>query len=212
MRVVHVCRKPCSEGTVAKNTLKHGCGALNIDATRILSGAQPSATKAPGWDSYNKTNAEEGYRPADYAQGDAMYIPSTEGRWPANLVLQHLPGCLCQGVKQVKPSNGSGVAGAGSPGFQSVYVGGVKKAEGFGGSHVSADGKETVADWVCEPGCPVAELDEQSGVSNSAVRQGGEGIHLDPTRESWRFKRAQGGFTDSGGASRFFKQVGGDKT
>ena len=34
MRVIHVLRKPLSESTVAANTLKHGTGGLNIDASR----------------------------------------------------------------------------------------------------------------------------------------------------------------------------------
>ena len=34
-RMIHVLRKPLSEGTVASNVLKHGTGGLNIDASRI---------------------------------------------------------------------------------------------------------------------------------------------------------------------------------
>ena len=54
-------------------------------------------------------------------------------------------------------------------------------------------------------------LDEQSGCSQSAVRRGGVGENLDPTKQGWRFKRAEGGYKDTGGASRFFKQIGEDK-
>ena len=32
--IITILRKPL-EGTVAENTLKHGCGALNIDDTRV---------------------------------------------------------------------------------------------------------------------------------------------------------------------------------
>ena len=32
--IITILRKPL-EGTVADNALKHGCGAINIDATRI---------------------------------------------------------------------------------------------------------------------------------------------------------------------------------
>lgn len=58
--------------------------------------------------------------------------------------------------------------------------------------------------------CPEAAqgLDRQSGLSKSQPRKGGEGEHLDPSREGWRFKRAAGGFEDKGGASRFFKVIG----
>lgn len=51
-----------------------------------------------------------------------------------------------------------------------------------------------------------AMLDEQSGSSKSGVRVGGEGEPYDPSQDSWRFRRAAGGFADSGGASRFFKR------
>lgn len=35
MKTIHVLRKPCSESTVAANVLRHGTGAINVDATRI---------------------------------------------------------------------------------------------------------------------------------------------------------------------------------
>lgn len=51
------------------------------------------------------------------------------------------------------------------------------------------------------------DLGRQSGAGQSAVRRG-EGEHLDSSRESWRFRRATGGFVDSGTAARFFKRIG----
>ena len=59
--------------------------------------------------------------------------------------------------------------------------------------------------------CPVDEMGRQSGVSSSAIRMGGEGEHLDPSKEGWRFKRSKGGFEDKGTAARFFKQFKVDK-
>jgi len=52
--VIVLARRPL-EGTVAKNCLKHGTGALNIEASRVG--------------------------------------PSEDGRWPANTLIQHSPGC-----------------------------------------------------------------------------------------------------------------------
>jgi site-specific DNA-methyltransferase (adenine-specific) len=52
-------RKPLSEGTVAKNVLRHGTGGLNIDACRV-----PTAS------------ADAAARPLD----------TMKGRWPANVV------------------------------------------------------------------------------------------------------------------------------
>ncbi len=88
MRIIHVLRKPLSEGTVAANTLKHGVGAYNIDAVRVAH------------------------------ESDA----NLEGRWPANMILQHLDGC----------------------------------------------------GEVCEPGCPVVALNEQSGASRFFKQVGGK--------------------------------------
>ena len=79
--------------------------------------------------------------------------------------------------------------------------------EGAGHPYESTGGgTEEQAVYSCAEGCPVAALDQMSGSSRSAVRRGGEGEHLDQSRERWRFKRAEGGFDDSGGASRFFPQ------
>ena len=132
---------------------------------------------------------------------------------PANVILQHLDGCRCGGVKRVKPSNGSGRAGAGSSGFQTSYVGGDSKGAGFTGGSVKDDGKESVADWVCEPGCPVERLDEQSGISKSTGGRignaGGAYSGLGPTGFTNAHQAGDPGFGDTGGASRFYKQVGG---
>jgi hypothetical protein len=204
MRVVHVLRKPLSEGTVAANTTKHGVGGLNIGASRIGSDA--------GW-SYPNGAGGNGFhggvgRPADGSRVEP--VVSRGGRWPANLILQHLEGCRCEGTKKVKPPNGSGRAGAGASGFQTSYVGGESKDTGFTGGSVGEDGKETIAVWVCVEGCPVRTLDEQSGATISKQSMRGVG---------WSDSEVFGvgdlgfdtkrGFDDQGGASRFFKQVGG---
>jgi hypothetical protein len=87
MKIITVARKPI-RGSATQNVIEHGCGALNIDGTRINQGEQPQTTTAPGWDSINRKNAEHGYRPSDYDQGGAQYVPSNLGRWPANVILQ----------------------------------------------------------------------------------------------------------------------------
>ncbi len=90
-----------------------------------------------------------------------------KGRWPANLILNHLEGCG--------------------------------------------------ANWVCVEGCPVRSLDEQSGVlssgvgavkkMSSATNRGNQGAAYGAEN------RPEGtpmvSYGDKGGASRFFKQVGG---
>jgi len=210
MRIIHVLRKPCSEGTVAANTLKHGTGGLNIDASRI--GVEERTYKGSGVSQMRYTDGRAGLTDG---RGRDMEF-SVSGRWPANVILQHLDGCRCEGVKKVKPSNGSGTA---------VRHRGVKDSYLYGGrlgylsvgtpdlGYTDEDGKETVANWICEPGCPVARLDEQSGVTKSTggrtgnkdggnIYGGGKGL-------AGAYSADDPGFGDTGGASRFYKQVGG---
>ena len=207
MRVIHVLRKPLSEGTVASNVLKHGCGGLNIDASRIGSDStrRPTGTKmfgkGTGWNEHNMKDIMGG---------------SDSGRWPANVILQHLDGCRCDGVKKIRSSSGS-------PQTQEAYPKAAKgitlegSADAALNQHRSSgyrnpDGKETVANWICEPGCPVQEMDEQSGV---LAPQGGQKHKDKDTKEGSFLDTGFGGsptssfYGDKGGASRFFKQIGG---
>jgi site-specific DNA-methyltransferase (adenine-specific) len=78
-------RKPL-EGTVAANVLKWGTGALNIDRTRIAT-----------TDKYNRAPASAlaGYsgEMSGYVKGSGrMTDSSTQGRWPANVVLDEEAG------------------------------------------------------------------------------------------------------------------------
>ena len=77
------------------------------------------------------------------------------------------------------------------------------------------DGKETVANWICEPGCPVARLDEQSGSGQSpkTSRSKTSGTDFGQINDDgWEPSGCViHGYGDTGGASRFYKQVGGEK-
>lgn len=205
MKAVHIFRKPCSESTVAANTLKHGTGALNIDMTRVLVHPGDPVHSAMY---HNKPSVAYGL----YARKKKLEIrsmaPPTLGRWPANLILQHLDGCRQDGVKKVCPGNGSGRAGAGANGFRTAYVGGECKGAGFTGSFVDGDGTETVAAWACVQGCPVADLDASGRTSVTGRRSDNsanaevKGTNWGPTNhKSCEYPN------DKGGASRFFKQV-----
>jgi len=198
LTVAHMARKPL-DGTVAENALKHGTGSLNIDGTRI-GGPKPDTTRGAG--------GQHGITSPRGEQG--RILDDGQGRWPANVVLEHLPGCKLKGTLRVRPQGGSGRAGPGSRGFQDAYVGGEKRAEGFTGGQVGDDGKEEVERWVCKPGCPVADIDEQSGVLKSGamsaeVQRGSFGQYgvygkADGSGVGTDYKATEGG------ASRFFKQ------
>lgn len=174
MRIIHVLRKPLSEGTVAANTLKHGTGGLNIDASRISSDGSHMRP----------------FQPTNHAGG----------RWPANVILQHLGGCRRVGTRV-------------SSGYKIVRF--TDGAKHFGGAvghpHTVHEQQGTLeAVWECEPGCPVARLDADSlaggmhsaGSSRSAKREAGKTGMFPMDGDDHRFG-------DTGGASRFFKQVGG---
>lgn len=203
MFVITVARKPTPIAPMAANVLSHGTGSLNIEGTRV---GLPEDKRAAGTKAYQAGKHAGGYdgtAPLQLAPHDG------KGRWPANLVLEHLPGCQEVGVKKVKPSNGSGRASSRGQGFRSDFVGGEKKDEGFGGGSVGEDGLEAVTSWECMAGCPVAALDQQAGTLVSGTPVGVK--HGLPGVFTGMNERMTGtpvtGYGDVGGASRFFKQV-----
>jgi len=197
MKAITLARKPLV-GTVAKNVLEYGSGGLNIDSTRIrLNGDYKS--KPNGRPSL--TGLGDNYDPKLANQ------PDTVGRFPANLILQHLDGCQCEGVRKVKGQNPKYVSeGKGGP--KSVNVFNSYRPAGVGIGHADKDGNEAVANWICEEGCPVRELDAQSvaggmhsaGSSRDASRSAGKTGMFPMDGDGHRFG-------DEGGASRFFKHV-----
>jgi len=80
--------KPC-DGTFAENALEHGVAGLNIDGSRIESGARP-------WREARRNEASDEARNA-YSKGLAgsKAIDDTDiGRWPANLLLDEEAGTI----------------------------------------------------------------------------------------------------------------------
>ena len=200
VRVIHVLRKPLSEGTVAANVVKHGCGGLNIDASRVSGIGDHMRPYPPTNNDREVYGAQAGFQPTNHKGR----------RWPANLILQHLDGCRCDGVKKVSKGGGSGVASRNHE-HQAGFLEG-KDTGGFNTSHYGSDGKESVANWICEPGCPVARLDGQSGTTTST---GGNHSGHNAFGQDSGWNPHQNRPTtihrvgDKGGASRFFKQIGG---
>jgi site-specific DNA-methyltransferase (adenine-specific) len=210
MRIVHVLRKPLA-GPVAANVLDHGTGAINVDACRI-----PTATPRAAFEQVHKPNRGSVYHgrlDGSLAGGSRVIGETTEGRWPPNVIFEHLPECRVVGTRRVK---GAFFVGGGSRPGGFGNVGTPEKGDPVpvGRSYADPDGRETVADWECAPGCPVADLDGQS--SEMGMHSAGsalpsmfrEGLQDDPDR----FLSGIGGQArvgDDGGASRFFVQVGG---
>ena len=160
--IVTLLRKPL-EGTVANNTLKHGCGALNIDATRVSFDDNESINFEARQRQQTASYKESGWSGHVAQVGSDIQMYKEKGRWPANFILTHLEGCTSQNE-----------------------------------------------DWACVEGCPVRELDQQSGVSKSTGgrigNKGGAYSHLGETGFKDNAVKGDPGFGDEGGASRFFKQ------
>ena len=111
-------RKPF-KGTVAKNVLEHGTGALNIDATRIGTEARynpPAANVAGG-------NA---LMMGVYGMPQNVEGRIAVGRWPANVILDPEAGAL------LDEQTGTLTSKSGSPRSG-------RRGDGWGMSHVGAE-------------------------------------------------------------------------
>ena len=175
-------RKPLSEKTIAANVLEHGTGGINIDASRIGLGNDKTKGGCAGTSAIHGGGINK-RAPVDH----------TKGRFPANLVLSHKPGC-----KQVGTKEGKGYT-------INRFTDGAKPF-GNGAGHpykVEDQGPEAIAVWECEDDCPVQALDKQSGErpsgkSNNNAPTGVPG-DITPMRRGKSIPRY-----DTGGASRFF--------
>lgn len=185
-----VARKPI-EGTVANNVLKWGTGGLNIDGSRI------------GTETISTHNAPKGsFAGGEENRGsDTSSYKTHTGRWPANVILGHTEHCSPTG-KTLKNKTSAGKRTA-TFGTQDTQSGG----DGSGGW--SGYEYETEV-YACVDGCPVKLLDEQSGTSSSKAANRGlrySGNHGGLAGQNKEYKEGTDGirgFTDSGGASRFF--------
>jgi hypothetical protein len=202
--VVTLSRRPLQSGTVAQNVLDLGCGAVNVDATRLRHSSADdlaaSLAKNPGRD--------ELFTSGVYGAGRGQQSVNTAGRWPANLLIEHKPGCRRSGSARVKaaaPASGPTLWGASTSESRGRFNGVVATA-----SHGDEDGMETVDAWECVAGCPAADLDAQSGIQKSGVAVGGKGNARSIFGTKMNAHSAEDqGYGDTGGASRFFKQLGG---
>ena len=210
MICVTVARKPLI-GSVAANVLRHGIGGIAIDTCRIQHnedfGDQPYRPWATSGANYREIGNDHRSTLNEEAQAKLQNL----GRWPANLVLCHLAGCVRDGVKQVTGNKltfkQEGQGGSKDRGRSIAFrYGALPVGQEFG--YANQDGMETVPSWSCQMGCPVAELDKVTTVSSkrqvehSRKRTSGEVYPQD--RDNYREDNTYG---DSGGVSRFFKQL-----
>lgn len=193
---VVVARKPVV-GTVAANVLQYGTGALNIDGCRIGTGE--------GVVTFDRAERLEAGGVYDLGTVTAQR-DSDKGRWPANIILSHSEGCVEVGTRKVP----TGIAiQRNRDGEVHNEILGARRTVATNDATYGEDGTESIPAYKCVPGCPVAEMDEQSGNRPGLKTQNydstsaeksifGVGSGSDHTPQA---------YNDDGGASRFFYQA-----
>lgn len=209
MIVVSVSRRPLVAGSVAANVLEHGTGAMNIDGCRIAHGADVDLSEVHRQHAQGGHTAVKGAFDAEALVGKEIQMYKPGGRWPSNLILQHLPGCTKAGTTQVRAKQLT--AGRRTVKW-GVGEGDSSYEKGTGAKFATEDGTEPQPVWECAAGCPVPDIDDQSGVSKSSGGRAYQNTN-DMYSGGWAHKGTgvpiDPGFGDVGGASRYYKQVGG---
>lgn len=194
--------KPLSEKSFASNVERWEVGGLNIDACRV-----PRAEgDVPGWHESGAQGSggylgEDTFAIHDMTPEEIQARCGGKGRWPADVVFTHAPGCRPVGTQKVKGTADRVI----KPGDMATWeVRGKRREEGYSiEGYTDQDGMETVEVWDCEEGCPVLEIDRQGGYSRSRRAVMGAGTES----EGWGLhSRAPGvrGHDDAGFASRYF--------
>lgn len=189
-----LCRKPF-RGSVVKNVLAHGTGAINIDAARVPhANAADLEAHSAGVAAIKERGGtmDNSWKNSSDLSGASDVTPL--GRWPAHVLLTHADGCERIGVRRIKAATPWGKNDR-PPLFTGDEVSPIHYGDG--------DGFETVEHWRCAEGCPVAMLDEQSGASSSLPVKPYTRASHDYYSGSWPDAHG-GGYTDEGGASRYF--------
>jgi DNA modification methylase len=195
-------RKPLENGlSIAENVLKWGTGGINIDGCRVrLPKDDPQVKLREGKTIHAKGVNEVYSNGVGKIEGDYF---NAQGRFPANLILTHHPECECNGLKKVKPSNGSGKASEKGGGFSKGMFGD-GTSDNIGGGFIDENGEETIEDWVCHEDCPIRIMDEQSGESKSKRSERGNIVDNNIFGKYGEQENTLRGHSDTGGASRFF--------
>lgn len=254
MRVIHVLRKPLSESTVAANTLKHGTGGLNIDASRIRTGedtTRPLGRSAyqlrdgssgsivvAGQEKESLTRTRRKYNPAP----EAIAAFLKEHRTRAGLSMAEVDAALGTntayswwegrkgGIQLPSPEHWTALkALLGFPDTHDEVMTTLVVEEkervsgGHGGGRWPANlilEHDPGCEGGCVPGCPVLSLDEQTANRLHLAgnkKSSGAGAGKDYEGSSYHISylgqadRDQSEGDTTTGASRFYKQVGGKR-
>jgi hypothetical protein len=201
---VIVARKPLGERTVAGNVQAWGTGAINVDGCRIAHASEKDLAKHSSMVSrLREQGGSMGNSWKNSSDLSGANPVNTAGRWPTNCVLTHTPNCVEVGTRKVK--TGTAVKGNLRPGDTVWGQAGSRTPQAD--QSYAADGLETIPAYECGAGCPVAELDAQSGTRPGFASQ----RHLSLAKRGMfgvgdgsDFRGLHEGYNDTGGASRFF--------
>ena len=133
-----------------------GAGALNVAGCRIGHAGEQKETKRSPRKGSTFSEASGGLRNEEHTSAS----DNSDGRFPSNVILIHLPGCRIVGTKRVKVDPQEERFGY-APTGTGTASGTIMTRRGTG--NVDEDGFEEVEEWLCEEGCPVAALARQSG-------------------------------------------------
>ena len=189
-------RKPLSEKNVSLNVLKWGVGGINIDESRIGSQTMGGGTMPDLRDVGAKSKEAIGIDKLSFGQVSGAerieYDNFKTGRFPANLLLNHAEDCVEVGVVE-----------------ESYAINKTEEWTGFGQKerpdYESTEQKVSTVLYECVDGCPVKELDEQSGIRPGGTYPAKRGQAVNTSFASGQ--ETEGGqrqMGDTGGASRFF--------
>ena len=189
-------RKPLSEKNVSLNVLRWGVGGINIDESRIGSQTMGGGTMPDLRDVGAKSKEAIGIDKLSFGQVSGAerieYDNFKTGRFPANLLLNHAEDCVEVGVVE-----------------ESYAINKTEEWTGFGQKerpdYESTEQKVSTVLYECVDGCPVKELDEQSGIRPGGTYPAKRGQAVNTSFASGQ--ETEGGqrqMGDTGGASRFF--------
>lgn len=165
-RAVWLTRKPM-KASVVQNTLDHGCGGLNIGATRI------------GSDDITINRWSDGAKVFGGGAGHPFHAVKVKGRWPKNVMLIHSDECEVAGTKSVR----SGTAVRHRAGGKNIFSE-KSKPTLDDMSYAGEDGLEQMVEWDCEEICPVPGLGDPARFFFQAL-----GVRWGLTEAIWTFLR-----------------------
>lgn len=199
--LICLAQKPISEKTIIDNILKWNVGGINIDGTRIS--LLNNETKTKGI--LDLSGIHGGNLHAGSTTKAIDVWKSTEGRFPANLILSHHPECI--ETDEIITLN------EGKKKEKIIYTKSYKKDNhpyhNWNKNPKTILGEEKIKKYICHDDCPLKIMDEQSGTTPILKKQPKRNIKNLKTEQSGFNKNAseykiQYNYGDTGGASRFF--------